>query len=336
MSRFYNLRPLLGYDWALFYILIGARGAGKTFSIQDFLLNRWANHQEPFTYIRLTTISTQKLLANNAAKLFDPKLMRKYGLQLKTNGMDVYDLSRDPDKQRPMCRVLALSEFAKEKGVSLFDGDYAGYRNIYVDEFMREPGERALFDITYNLVGSLENIVRTATNKARIFMSCNLLEDCSDVLANFNFIPEEFGIYKLKKKRAVIHYIPPSAEYLKSRQGSISDLLAPTASNFTNQLDVDRRLICKAQLVRPVCVIKFGKKPSEWYTLWNSRIIVKYNKEVGLPTIAMRPYIDDIFDGSLRDDVIMRFDARSFLYRDLITQKRFQKDLESIKPRGAH
>lgn len=334
MSRYYNLRHILGYDWAVFYILIGARGAGKTFSIQDFLLNRWAKHNEPFTYIRLTTISTQKLLANNAAKLIDPKLVRKYGLELKTNGMDVYDLSRDPDKKRPMCRVIALSEFAKEKGVSLFDGEYAGYRNIYVDEFMREPGERALFDITYNLVGSLENIVRTETNKARIFMSCNLLEDCSDVLANFNFIPEEFGIYKLRKHRAVIHYIPPSAEYLKSRKGTIADLLAPTASNFTNKLDIDRRLICKAQLVKPTCVIKFDKKPESWYTIWNSRIITRYNKEQGLPTIAMRPYINEVFDATMRDDIIMRFDYRGFLYRDLITQKRFQKDLEAIKKRG--
>lgn len=335
MSRFYNIRPIMGYDWAVFYILIGARGAGKTYSVQDYLLNRWDKYGEPFTYIRLTTISTQKMLANNAAKLIDPKLVNKYDLQLKTNGMDVYDLTRDPDKKKPMCRVLALSEFAKEKGVSLFDGDYEGYRNIYVDEFMREPGERALFDITYNLVGSLENIVRTETNKARIFMSCNLLEDCSDVLANFNFIPEEFGIYKLRKHRAIIHYIPPSEEYLKGRQGSIAQLLAPTASNFTNKLDIDRRLISKAQLIKPICVIKFGKKPEEWYTLWNSRIIVRYNKEQGLPTIAMRPYIDDVFDAQLRDDVLIRFDCRAFLYRDLITQKRFQKDLEGIKPRGA-
>lgn len=331
----YQLRSILGYDQAVFHILIGSRGLGKTFSIQDYLLYRWANYGEPFTYIRLTTISTQKMMANNAEKLIDPKLKRWYDLDLRTNGMNVYDISRDPEKKYPMCRVIALSEMAKEKGVAMFDADYEGQRNVFIDEFMREPGERALFDITYNMIGALENIIRDQVNKAKIFMACNLLEECSDVLANFNFIPEVFGIYYLRNKRAVIHYAPPGKEYLASRKGTISDMLAGDQSNFSNVLDIDRRLLYKGQLVKPMAVIKFGKSKDEWFTIWNSRVIVKYNKEQGLPAIAMRPYIDEVFNAMLRDDVIVRFDMRSFLYRDLITQKRFQKSIEQVKPRGA-
>lgn len=327
----YQLRSILGYDKAVFHILVGSRGLGKTFSIQDYLLYRWVNFGEPFTYIRLTTISTQKMMANNAEKLIDPKLKRWYDLDLRTNGMNVYDLTRDPERQHPMCRVIALSEMAKEKGVSMFDGDYEGQRNVFIDEFQREPGERALFDITYNMVGALENIVRDQVNSAKIFMACNMLEECSDVLAAFNFIPEEFGIYYLYKKRAVIHYAPPGKEYLKSRKGTISDMLVPEASNFTNTIDIDRRLLYKGQLVRPNAIIKFGKSKDEWFVIWNSRVITKYNREVGLPSIAMRPYIDEVFNGQLRDDVIVRFDVRAFLFRDLITQKRFQKELEILR-----
>ena len=331
----YNIRPLLGYDKAIFHILIGARGLGKTFAIQDYLLHRWTKYGEPFVYIRLTTISTQKQLANNAEKLIEPKLKRFYNLELKTNGMNVYDLTRDPEKKKPMCRVLALSEYAKEKGVAMFDGDYQGQRNIFIEEFQREPGERALFDITWNMINSLENILRTDTDNAKIFMACNLLEECSDVLAAFNFIPEQFGIYYLKRKRAVIHYCQPGKDYLKQRKGSIAALLAHDSSNFTNKLDIDRRLVCKNQLRRPDCVIKFDKTPDTWYTVWDDYIIVRYNKEQGLPAIAMKPYIDEVFNSMLRDDVIVRFDYRGFFYRDLITQKRFQKDLEQVKPRGA-
>lgn len=330
----YQLRSMLGYDKAVFYILIGSRGLGKTFSVQDYMLYRWAKYGEPFTYIRLTTISTQKMLANSAEKLIDPKLKRWYGLDLRTNGMNVYDLSRDPEKKKPMCRVIALSEMAKEKGVSMFDGDYEGQYNIFIDEFQREPGERALFDIMYNMVGAIENIVRDQVDRTKIFMACNMLEECSDVLAAFNFIPEEFGFYYLQKKRAIIHYAPPGKEYLASRKGTISDLLAANQSNFTNKIDIDRRLICKAQLVRPDCIIKFGKKPENWFVLWNGRIIKRYTDESIKESIAMRPYIDEIFDSCLRDDVIVRFDNRGFLYRDLITQKMFQKELEMIKPRG--
>ena len=331
--EFYNLRSILGNDWAFFYILIGAREAGKSYAVMDYCLKQWVNEGTSFTWIRLTTISTQKMLANKANKFVDPDLVRKYDLDLKTKGMDVYDLTRDPDMKKPMAKVLALSEMAKEKGVALFDKDYEGYYNIVCDEFQREPGERKMFDITYNLVGTLENLVRSRKNKIRIFMICNLLEEANDVLCAFNFIPEEFGRYYLKKKRAVIDYIPPSTAYLKRRQGTVADLLTPTASNFTNTQCVDRTLIVKNQLRKPDCIIKFGKDTSSWFTIWNGKIITKYNKEVGLPIIAMRPYIDEVFEAGLRDSVILRYDARCFYFRDLITQKIFQKELEMLKPR---
>ena len=329
--EFYNLRSIMGNDWAMFYILIGAREAGKSYAVMDYCLRQWVEHGTPFTWIRLTSISTQKMLANNANKFVDADLVRKYNIQLRTNGMDVYDITRDPEKKKPMAKVLALSEMAKEKGVALFDKDYKDYYNIVCDEFMREPGERKLFDITYNLVGTLENLVRSRKDKVRIFMICNLLENANDVLCALNFIPEEFGRYKLKKKRAVIDYIPPSTAYLRRRKGTVSDILTPTASNFTNNLSIDRSLLCKNALVRPVAIIKFGKHDDECYTIWNDRIIAPYNKEKGPPIIAMRPYLDEVFNPELRDSVILRFDARHFYYRNLITQKRFQKDLELIK-----
>lgn len=125
----------MGYNWATFFVLIGAREAGKSYWVMDFCLNQWKKYGTPFVWIRLTDISRQKMLCNNASKLVDPDLVRKYGLQLKTKGMDVFDLSRDPEKKKPMCKVLALSEMAKEKGVALFDKDYDGWYNICCDEF---------------------------------------------------------------------------------------------------------------------------------------------------------------------------------------------------------
>lgn len=332
--EFYNLRSILGNDWAFFYILIGAREAGKSYAAMDYCLKQWVKNGTSFTWIRLTTISTQKMLANKANKFVDPDLVRKYGLELKTKGMDVYDLTRDPDMKKPMAKVLALSEMAKEKGVALFDKDYDGYYNIVCDEFQREPGERKMFDITYNLVGTLENLVRSRKNKIRIFMICNLLEEANDVLCAFNFIPEEFGRYYLKKKRAVIDYIPPSDAYIKRRMGTVADLLTPNASNFTNIQCVDRTLLYKGSLRRPNGIIKFSKDKNDWFTIWNDRVISKYNKEVGLPVIAMRPYLDELFEAGLRDSVILRYDARCLYFRDLITQKMFQKQLELLKPRA--
>ena len=47
----------------------------------------------------------------------------------------------------------------------------------------------------------------------------------------------------------------------------------------------------------------------------------------------MRPYIDELFDSKLRDTVIQSFDTRSYVFRNLITFKQFQTDMELLKPR---
>ena len=40
-SRWYNLRPILGYfNWALFAILIGGRQAGKSYSVTNFFVDQ--------------------------------------------------------------------------------------------------------------------------------------------------------------------------------------------------------------------------------------------------------------------------------------------------------
>lgn len=38
--RFYKINSLLGNTWALFYVIIGARMTGKSYSVTDFLCNQ--------------------------------------------------------------------------------------------------------------------------------------------------------------------------------------------------------------------------------------------------------------------------------------------------------
>ena len=77
----------------------------------------------------------------------------------------------------------------------------------------------------------------------RIFLIGNTLEECSDILTMFNFIPEQFGRYKLKSRRCVIDYMPPSEKYKARRKGSVADLLTPEVSNFTNEISFDKTLV---------------------------------------------------------------------------------------------
>ncbi len=329
----------------MFYILLGGREAGKSYSVTDFFCRQFKNKGIPFTWIRLTEAASRKLLQNNAEKLVDPDLRRKYDLDLITSGNNVYHITKrsKPDKdgrtqileKKLFARVYNLSTFYNDKG-SIFDKDFLAdpkmRYNIAIDEFEREKGEKNTFDITYSLVNQLENLVRSTKERTKIFFLGNTLEEASDILCAFNFIPEEFGIYKLKSKRAVIEYIEPSEAYKQRRKGTIADILMPTASTFTNKVEVDKALITKKQLIAPSYVIKFTKDKNDWFTVWDGNIICKYNGEKKT-VVAMRPYLDEVFNTDLQKNMITLFDSRSMQFRNLITFKQFQSQMELLKPR---
>ena len=70
----------------------------------------------------------------------------------------------------------------------------------------------------------------------------------------------------------------------------------------------------------------------DWFTVWNSNIVNKYNGEKK-QVIAMRPYLDEVFSVEVQKQMITLFDTRSFTYRNVITFKQFQSNMELLKPR---
>ena len=345
-QQWYNLRPILGHaNWALFYLLLGGREAGKSYSVSNFFVDQYKNKGIPFTWLRLTENAARKLLQNNAEKLVDPDLRRKYNLDLITSGNNVYEVVRrsEPDKngktkileKKLMARVYALSTFYNDKG-SIFDNEFlddpAMRYNVAIDEFQREKGEKNTFDILYSLVNQLENLLRSTKERTKIFFLGNTLEESSDILCAFNFIPESWGIYKLKKKRAVIHFIEPSEAYKKRRKGTIADILMPDASTFTNKIDTDNSLITKQRLIKPSYIIKFTKSKADWFTVWDSNIIKKYNGEKA-QVRAMRPYLDEFYSVDQAKQIVELFDTRCYQFSNLINFKQFQKQVQLLKPR---
>ena len=79
--------------------------------------------------------------------------------------------------------------------------------------------------------------------------------------------------------------------------------------------------------------MKVGKTKDKWFTIWNSKIIKKYNNERVKPVIAMNRYIDEIYDRDAMRSVIERFDYRAFLFTEIATFKTFQKNLRLMKNR---
>lgn len=373
-NEWYSLRSLLGYKWAIFYFLLGGREAGKSYAVTDFYVRQYKQYGRPFYWMRLTDDSRRKLLNNNAEKLVDPDLRRKYGLDLVTNGDAVYEvLTREPKtgavrQKRLMARVLSLSTFYADKGSGFYDKDFLNdpnmYYNIALDEMNREQKERKTFDIVYAFVNEVENLVRSTKRRIRVMCIGNTLEEASDILSAFDFLPETFGRFKLVKnkkvlmeylreidaaktddersainkkyedwdfgKRAVIEYIEPSKKYLARRKGTVADILMPDASTFTNKLDIDTSLITKQRLLRPSYVVKFSSRDK--FTVWDGNVVAPFNGEK-VPIVPMRPYLDELYNLERVNQIIALFDTRCFLFRNLITQKKFKLQLELLKPR---
>lgn len=378
--EWYSLRSILGNDWAIFYLLLGGREAGKSYCITKFFCSQFLKYRRPFYWLRLTEASKNKLLQNNAEKLVDPDIRRALNLDLETSGDNVYSVKRNKEgkviKKTLIARVLALSTFYNDKGTGLFDKDFLKdpkmYYNICLDEMNREKGEKKTFDILYAFVNEIESLTRSTKERMRILMVGNTLEEASDLMTGFNFLPEEFGRYYLvknKKKlqdfkrelkaatvagdeeekkriykkyekvkfghRCVIDYIPPNDAYKARRAGTVSDILTPTASTFTNEIKMDVSLLTKEKLIKPTQIIKFTEDKSTWFTVWDDYKISTYNVEKVTDVVHMIPYSNTgIFDKKRVDSVYARYMTLSYRFKNLISQKKFKKQLELLKPKG--
>ena len=330
-ARFYNVNSIFGNDWAMFYVIVGGRMTGKSYSITDFLCrrkNKLGNKCKNY-WMRISETSTKVLLANKADKLVDPDLYRKWNLDLSTKGMEVFN------RGQSFMTVVPLSQFGKLKGQAFYDKDYDGEYNIVLDEFQLEQGEkRTSFNILYNFIGMCENIARTTKSKIRIILLGNTLEEASTILKAFNFLPERFGRFYLKSKRCVIDNLEPTEEYLNDRKGSAADILGgDSMSNYTNEIRKDLSMIYKGPLRRPGAVIRFGKDPSDWYAIWDGNIIRRYKGEK-VPEerhIAMRPYLDTYFMKEKQQMVIQMYDAKQWKFTTLIDKAYFQEALTFVR-----
>ena len=329
LARFYNVNSMCGNDWSIFRIIIGARMTGKSYSVTERMCNlkRKLGDGCKCYWLRISDLSTKQLLSNKASKLVDADLVRKYQLELTTKGNVVYNHGKT------FCEVYPLSSFGKVKGIAFFDKDYTGKYFLVLDEFQLEIGERRTsFDILYNFIGFVENIVRTTKSNIEVWLLGNNLQEVSEILKAFDFIPQEYGRYYLKRKKCIIDYIEATEEYLKDRKGSIADILGGSEmSNFTNEIEKDFRLISKEKLIKPQAIIKFGKNKDSWYTLWNSNLIKRYNGQNCPNVIAMRPYISQLFSMERRQNIIDMYDMEAFKYATLVDKTYFESDLKKIR-----
>lgn len=342
---YWSINSIFGNDWAIFYALLGGRDTGKSYSTMQWAINRKVHKGSMLKlyWMRLTETACEKLLSEDGKKLIDPDLKRYYNINLKRKGTTLYSYKEVEEKtksgkvrkvkedMKEFCEVLACSTFFNTKGVGYFDNKYKGEYLLVLDEMNREESEKNSFDIVYNFVNLVENLVRATHTNIRVVMIGNTLDEASDILSAFNFLPDGFGRYKLKSKRAVIDYIMPNEKYKERRKESIANILLPEASTFTNEVEIDRSLLVNKRLCnRPIAVIKFSKTKDAWFTLWNDSIIKDYNGEQN-NVIAMKRYLDEVYQDALVKVVLQKFDVRAYKFTTLSTFKKFQKQIRLLK-----
>lgn len=324
-------------NWANFIIISGARDYGKSFFIMDTLLKDFFVHGLNNNFwFRLTPMATEKLLKDDGKKLIDILLVKKYNLYdkrdengvvtqkaIKRKGDDIYIFGKK------FMTILAVSTFYNNKGESLFDATKVEGATVVFDEFQREQSEKNNFDICYCFVNQLENVARDNSN-TKVWLLGNTLSEVSDILTMFDFIPNEFGIFKIKKKKAVIFNLPNSQKYVERRKDSLAQILLPQASTFTNKIENLNTLIDKSTLTKPSYVIAFSSQ--EKFTVWNGKVIKKYNKEKVKHILPMKPFIQDyVFIKKNVEMVVERSITRSYMFTDLITQKKFDAQIKLLK-----
>lgn len=341
-----------GGGWYKILIMLGARGYGKTYGTQNYLFRQFFKKGQKFIWLRLKEPAVKALLSNNAKDFFNSKLLAKWKITgVKVIGNNVYITRGNPDDKDSyveICKVMALSTFYTMKGVDLQkDGNKKKvkdefqkrvinaskkYYNIVLDEMNAEKAEKRTFDITYAYVNMIETITRNDLDR-RLILTGNTLDEGSEILSNcFEFIPEEFGIYKIHNKRTIIHYMESSEAYKEEKRKSFSGLLLGNASTFTNEVDFQDQDLIVGKDNKPIqSIIRFSK--DKYYTLTDGVIShKKIPKDANIRVIALAPLIGGLpYYEEIAKDFIERVYMRMFKFDTRVTCVKFQADIRLLK-----
>lgn len=347
-SLYYTTQSLMGIHDVWWYWLIGSRGRGKSYAVDETFLHyvqKYGQENVKCYYFRISDLSIQAMLANNAAKCIDAKLVRKYKLDLSVKAGVVYNHGK------PLINFYPLVSAAKKgKGVAEYDPDFLDptrrdrFIFIIIDEFMMAEGveKRSIGNPVEQFKIYIENILRDQEQlpypAVKIFGCANTVSECSDFLAQIcGFVPQTLGRFILKRKHMVVDNIPNTEQYLEKRRRSIgADIMDyENDENYTNVLKRDLESLKKKnqRLKKPTAIIKFSKKQYAWFTVWDGTIIKRYTGQSYRrdQVIAMVRYLDESFDLNLVNSVIERYDVRSWKYNDLISMATFAAYLKTIK-----
>ena len=359
-SLYLTSHPMMGYGPEyIHFIFAGARGRGKSVLALDAPIascEKYGYENNKIFFFRLADISIKSLLANNAKNLIDPLLVDRYKMTISRKGNVVYN------KGKPLLEVYSLASAAKNKGQALYD--YAFLNNRPIDEKTGKPIKRFIWLILdeFQMAEGMEKNTLASKSTAALWrmyteivlrdqqfldypaVKCiylaNNVSECSTFTSEmwgFYPPPGQFGITKCRRKNAVFFNVENSQEYIDKRKrsmtGSITDF--ENDANYSNTIRFDMAQIKpkKQRIYRVTSLIKFTKSPSDWFCVYDGKFVRQYKNEAINKSliVPMRRHLDELFNEERAASVFEQYDAKSFLYTDVISLATFRARMKELK-----
>lgn len=351
---------IMGYHNITHFVVCGSRGRGKSvFSLDAAIAakEKYGYDNVKIFYFRISDASVKAMLANKASKCIDPILIAKYNMEITCKSSIVYN------KGKPLLEMYPLVSAGKVgKGVNLYDANWLNNRPInpktgkpikrfiFViwDEFLMAEGveKRTVGDPVAQFKIYLESIFRDQErldyDAVRIFYLANAVSECASVLGQlFNYIPTpgDFGIKKLTRKHCIMWNVPNGDAYLEKRKKSYTaDVIDyDDDPNYTNIVKRDLETIMpKAHRLNKVTmIIMFTKSPQDWFSVYDGKYIRLYKNECVKSSlyVPMIRHLDKNYNQELVKSIFDMYDARAFMYADLISQASFSARMKQLKNR---
>ena len=325
---YWSERPFLGLGPEYIHIVFtGVRGIGKSVLSWSYVMNLRKNYGPENVkcfFFRLSTLSCDSILANNARQLIDQVTIEKYGCEITRKNNIVYD------KGKELCEVLPLQQAAKNKGTAKYNYKWIDHAPIdkktgkkikrfiilMTDEFEADSALERQSIATKSTAALLKNYYETILRNqkqpnypaVRCFYLANKVSEASSFLYEmFNFAPppNEFGIWKNKRKGFIMYCPEPSDSYISDRKKSIMGTITNYDSdpNYTNQINVDSNLIKpkKIRIQKITNIIKFSERCDDWFALYDNKYIriyrgekIKTDKFIAMVRNLNTPFIPEI------------------------------------------
>lgn len=216
-GEYINLNRLFGYNWARIFLIIGARGYGKTYRIKLKLVKNFKYKHEKFVIMRDTVASCDEIVQQNGQKLlgdiFKRDIFKNDNFDVKGYTIKINDINCG--------EVIPMSTYYKYKG-----NFYNATAGLF-DEFIPESVQAYNGNRARQFVNMVETICRDNPN-FKWYLTANALDLGNDILEllGFNIKNNKFGLYINEEKKAVLYYAPNSEAFEKRRKNSLAGLLS--------------------------------------------------------------------------------------------------------------